>query len=130
VLYAASSARDTDFVAKLVDVHPDGRALNVSEGILRARYRRDLSAPELLEPGEPVELAIRLYPTAMVFKAGHRIRLDLTSSHFPRFSRNLNTGEPVATASRSVVARQTVLHSSRYPSHVLLPRSSAPTDAR
>lgn len=121
VLYAASSARDTDFVAKLVDVHPDGRALNVTEGILRARYRRDVSRPELLEPGEPDEFKIELYPTAIVFGVGHRIRVDLTSSHFPRFSRNLNTGEPVATGTRMEIARQTVLHSSSYPSRIVLP---------
>ena len=121
LLYAASSARDTDFVAKLVDVHPDGRAINVTEGILRARYRRDVARPELLEPGEPDQFRIQLYPTAIVFAAGHRIRVDITSSHFPRFNRNLNTGEPVATGTRMEIARQTVLHSSSYPSRIVLP---------
>ena len=121
VLYAASSARDTDFVAKLVDVHPDGTALNVTEGILRARYRRDVTRPEPLEPGEPDEFRIELYPTAMVFGAGHRLRVDITSSHFPRFSRNLNTGESVATGTRIEIARQTLLHASSYPSRLILP---------
>lgn len=130
VLYAASSAPDTDFVAKLVDVHPGGLALNVSEGIVRARYRRDTANPILLEPGEPDEFTIVLYPTAMVFLAGHRIRLDITSSHFPRFSRNLNTGDPIATGTRIVVARQTVLHASGYPSHLVLPVAPAPNEDR
>jgi uncharacterized protein len=121
VLYAASSARDTDFTVKLVDVYPDGRAMNISEGILRARYRNDDRNPELLEPGEPTELRIALYPTANVFRAGHRLRLDISSSSFPRFSRNLNTGEPIATGVRAQVARQTMLHSTAYPSRIVLP---------
>ena len=123
VLYAASSARDTDFVIRLSDVHPDGRAIFVTEGILRGRYRNshDGDSTELLEPGEAAEYRIRLYPTAITFLAGHRVRLDVTSSSFPRFSRNLNTGEDVGTGTRMEVARQTVLHSDRYPSHVVVP---------
>jgi putative CocE/NonD family hydrolase len=123
VLYAASSAKDTDFVVRLSDVHPNGKAIFVTEGILRARYRNgvDGDSTELLEPNEVAELPIRLYPTAMVFKRGHRLRLDVTSSSFPRFSRNLNTGEDVGTGTRMEIAQQTVLHTDRYPSHVLLP---------
>lgn len=121
VLYAASSARDTDFTAKLIDVFPDGRSMNLSEGILRARYRNGPTRLELLEPEEPTELRMELNPTSNVFLAGHRIRLDISSSNFPRFSRNLNTGEDVATGTRMEVARQTVLHSTEYPSRVLLP---------
>jgi uncharacterized protein len=123
VLYAASSARDTDWLVRLCDVHPDGRSIFVTEGILRARYRNsnEGDSTELLEPGEAAEYRIRCYPLANVFRAGHRLRLDVTSSSFPRFSRNLNNGEDVATSTRMQVARQTVLHTDRYPSHVLLP---------
>lgn len=121
VLYAASSARDTDFVVRLSDVHPDGRALVLSEGILRARYRHGFDRTELLEPNEVAEYRIRMYPTSNLFRRRHRIRLDVTSSSFPRFSRNLNTGGDVATGTRMEVARQTVLHTSAYPSHILLP---------
>jgi hypothetical protein len=121
VLYAASSARDTDFTARLCQVEPGGRSLNVSEGILRARYRKGFDRPEPLEPGEVVELRLRLYDTSRLFKHGHRLRLDVSSSNFPRFSRNLNTGEDVATGTRTAIARQTILHEGRYPSHLLLP---------
>jgi len=123
MLYAASSAKDTDFTVRLCDVHPDGRSIFVTEGILRARYRDsdDGDSTELLEPGEVAEYWIRCYPVAIVFKRGHRLRLDVTSSSFPRFSRNLNNGEDVGTSTRMVVAEQTVLHTDVYPSHVLLP---------
>jgi uncharacterized protein len=120
-LYAASSARDTDWVVRLTDVHPDGRSIFLAEGILRARYRLGLDRCEPLEPGEVAEYRIRCYPTSNLFRRGHRIRLDVTSSSFPRFSRNLNTGDDVATGVRAAVARQTVLHTAAYPSHVLLP---------
>ena len=121
VLYAASSALDTDFVVRLSDVQPDGRALFLCEGILRARYRNGLDRTELLEPGEVAEYRIRMYPTSNLFRRGHRLRIDVTSSSFPRFSRNLNTGEDVSTGTRMEIAHQTVLHTSTYPSHVLLP---------
>ena len=118
ILYAASSARDTDFTAKLVDVYPDGRALLLTEGIIRARYRQSLRVPELLERGEVAEYHLVLYPSGWVVRKGHRLRLDVSSSNFPRFSRNLNTGGPVATDTRRVTATQTVLHGAAYPSHV------------
>jgi putative CocE/NonD family hydrolase len=121
VLYASSSARDTDFTAKLVDVYPDGRAIHISEGILRARHRKSLRTVEFLQPGEPDEFRIQMAPTSNVFLKGHRLRLEISSSNFPRFDRNLNTGEDIATGTRWEVARQTVLHNSRYPSHVVLP---------
>jgi putative CocE/NonD family hydrolase len=95
--------------------------MNLSEGIIRARYRADDSKPELLERGEPQKYEIRMYPTSNVFEAGHRIRVDLSSSSFPRFSRNLNTGESVATGTRIEEAHQTILHASEYPSHIVLP---------
>ena len=123
VLYAASSAKDTDFIVRLCDVHPDGRSIFVTEGILRARYRNshEGDSTELLEPGEVAEYRIRCYPTANVFRKGHRLRVDVSSSSFPRFSRNLNNGEDIGTSTRMVVAEQTVLHTDVYPSHVLLP---------
>ncbi len=123
ILYAASSALDTDFIVRLCDVYPDGRSIFLTEGIIRARYRGSLEGEsiELLEPGEVAEFRIRCYPVANVFKRGHCIRLDVTSSSFPRFSRNLNTGEDVGTGTRMQVAHQTVLHTSTYPSRVVLP---------
>jgi putative CocE/NonD family hydrolase len=121
VLYAASSARCTDFTAKLVDVHPGGEAIHLAEGILRARYRNGYEKAELLVPGEVAEYRIELAPTSNVFLAGHRLRVEISSSNFPRFNRNLNTGEDVATGTRMEVAHQTVLHDARYPSHILLP---------
>ncbi len=123
VLYAASSAKDTDFIVRLCDVYPDGSSIFVTEGIIRARYRGSVEGEsvELLEPGEVAEYRIRLYPAANVFRRGHAIRVDVTSSSFPRFSRNLNTGEDVGTGTRMQVARQSVLHTTTYPSHVLLP---------
>jgi len=121
VLYAASDAPDTDFIAKLIDVFPDGRAINVAEGIVRARYRESLSAPKPLEPGRVYAFTIDLVGTSNVFRRGHRIRLDLTSSHFPQFDRNPNTGEPFGTSAKVRPANQTVYHSRQYPSHIELP---------
>ena len=123
VLYAASSAKDTDWIVRLSDVYPDGKAIFLAEGMLRARYRGSEAgeSTELLEPGEVAEYRIRCYPAANVFRRGHRVRLDVTSSSFPRFSRNLNTGEDVGTGTRMEVARQTVLHTDAYPSQVVLP---------
>ncbi len=121
VLYAASSAPDTDFTAKLVDVYPDGRAIHLSEGILRARHRHSLESVAFLEPGEVAEYRIQMAPTSNVFFAGHHLRLEISSSNFPRFDRNLNTGEDIFTSTRMETAHQTVLHDARYPSHVVLP---------
>lgn len=121
VLHASSSAVDTDFVAKLIDVYPDGRAINVAEGILPARYRNSLSRPEFLVPGEVYEMEIDMIGTANLFRQGHRIRVHVTSSHFPQFARNLNTGKPLGTSREMIVAEQTVYHSAERPSHVVLP---------
>jgi putative CocE/NonD family hydrolase len=121
VLYAATSARDTDFTAKLVDVFPDGRAIHLAEGIIRARYRKSFEYTELLEPNEVYKYEIELAPTSNVFLTGHRIRVEISSSNFPRFDRNLNTGESIARGTRMQIAHQTILHSSEYPSHILLP---------
>lgn len=119
-LWAASDAPDTDFVARLIDVHPDGFAQNLTDGIIRARYR-DGDTPEPLEPGRPYAFTIDLWATANVFKAGHRIRLDVASANFPRWDRNPNTGGPFAADTTLVAARQTILHDADHPSHVVLP---------
>ncbi len=121
VLYASSDAPDTDFVAKLVDVFPDGRAINVAEGILRARYRDSLSEPKPLEPGKVYELKIDLVGTSNVFLKGHRIRVDVTSSHFPQFDRNPNTGEAFGLSANRRVAKQTIYHAGAQASHIVLP---------
>lgn len=121
VLFAASSAVDTDFTAKLVDVSPTGQAIHLSEGIIRARHRGGMDHVEFLEPGEPTEFRIELASTSNVFLSGHRIRVEVSSSNFPRFDRNLNTGAPIGTGTKMVLAHQTVLHTDVYPSHILLP---------
>ena len=121
-LWAASSAPDTDFVGRLCDVHPDGRSINLTEGVLRARFREDLwGSPRLLEPGRVYELTLDLDVTSNVFRAGHRIRLQVTSSNFPLWDRNLNTGGDPAMDTTWQVAHQTIHHSHRHPSRVRLP---------
>jgi len=122
-LWAISSAPDTDFVARLVDVHPNGFAQNLTDGIIRARYRNfsQGEAPTLIEPGKPYEYEIDLWATSNVFKVGHSIRLDITSSNFPRWDRNLNTGAPFGTDDTPVIAQQTILHDREHPSYVMLP---------
>ncbi|MGH2497518.1 MAG: CocE/NonD family hydrolase [Ktedonobacteraceae bacterium] len=123
-LWAISSASDTDFVARLVDVHPDGYAQNLTDGIIRARYRnfqRGESLPSLIEPGKAYEYEIDLWATSNVFKAGHRIRLDVTSSNFPRWDRNPNTGHDFGVDTETAVARQTILHDPEHASYVVLP---------
>lgn len=122
-LFAASSARDTDFTGKLVDVYPDGRAFILTEGILRARYRTSFTDPELLESDVIYELRLNLWATANVFLPGHRIRLEVSSSNFPRFDRNSNTGGEIASESaadyRTAVNR--IYHDAAHPSHLILP---------
>jgi uncharacterized protein len=113
VLYVSTTAPGTDFTGKLVDVWPDGSAYNVSDGIVRRPF--DQGA------GEVAELTLDLWPTSTVFLRGHRIRLEVSSSNYPRFDRNPNTGRPIATESRPIAATQTVHHSARYPSRLILP---------
>jgi putative CocE/NonD family hydrolase len=122
-LFAASSAPDTDFTVKLCDVSPEGRSVNLQEGIVRARYRDSLTNPTLLQPDQVYEYRIELGPTANVFRAGHRIRIQVSSSDFPQWDRNLNTGGPLGEegAARARVATQLVLHDQRHPSRVTLP---------
>jgi len=122
-LFVASSARDTDFTGKLVDVHPDGRALILTEGILRARYRSSFTEPELLEPDTIYQLRLDLWATANVFLPGHRIRLEVSSSNFPRFDRNTNTGGEIASEAGSDYrpAINRIFHDVTHPSRLILP---------
>lgn len=121
VLHASSDCTDTDFIAKLIDVSPDGRAIPVAEGIVRARYRESLSRPRLLEPGKVYPFEINLVGTSNAFLRGHRIRVDLTSSHFPQFDRNPNTGDPFGSSAKTKVATQSIYHDAARASHILLP---------
>jgi putative CocE/NonD family hydrolase len=121
VLYASTSAPDTDFTAKLVDVFPNGEARNLTDGILRVRYRHGLDKTELAAPGEVYPLTIDAGVTSNMFLAGHSIRIEISSSNFPRFDRNPNTGRPFAEETVLKKADQTVVHNAAYPSHVLLP---------
>ena len=121
VLYVSSSARDTDFTAKLVDVYPDGRAFNLQEGILRVRYREGFDKRVWMEDGEVYEVRIDVQAVGNYFGPGHRMRLEVSSSNFPRFDRNLNTGGNNYDETEWVVAENVVHHSERYPSHVILP---------
>ena len=126
-LWVSSSAPDTDFTAKLVDVYPPsddfphGFAMNVADGIVRARYRNSLEQAEFMEPGNVYEVEIDLAATSNLFQAGHRIRLDISSSNFPRFDVNPNTGERVNFHTHQEVARNRIYHDPEHPSHVVLP---------
>ena len=120
-LFAASSAVDTDFTAKLVDVRPDGYAHNLQDGIVRARYRTSASQPSPITPGRVHDYTIDLWATSHVVRAGHRLRVEISSSNFPRFDRNPNTGAPIGQDARLETARQEVHHSAAYPSYILLP---------
>jgi len=126
-LWASSSALDTDFTAKLIDVHPPspdfpaGIDMLLVDGIIRARFRDSLEKQVLMKPTQLYEFTIQIYPTSNVFKVGHRIRLDISSSNFPRFDANPNTGEPLNANRRLITATNTVYFDSAHPSHVLLP---------
>lgn len=120
-IWIASTAQDTDFTAKLLDVHPDGTARLLTDGLQRARYRNSDKNPSFLVPGEPTELTIDMGVTANVFKVGHRIRVEISSSNFPRYDRNPNTGGTFGEDTELRTAQQTVLHDAARPSHLLLP---------
>jgi putative CocE/NonD family hydrolase len=120
-LFAKSSVADTDFTAKLVDVAPDGFAHNLTEGIVRARYRNSQETPELMNPGEVYQFKIDLWSTSNIFRKGHRIRLEISSSNFPRFDRNLNGVEEANGEAKPAVAVNAVLHESQHPSALVLP---------
>ena len=132
-LWASSDALDTDFTAKLVDVYPpnadfpSGVDLNIADSIVRARYHDGFGKAELLKPGQPYEFTIEMYPTSLVFKRGHRIRLDISSSNFPRFDINPNTGEPLNNNRRSQVADNTIYLDAKHPSQIVLPVVPAET---
>jgi hypothetical protein len=121
VLYAMSSAVDTDWVVRLSDVYPDGRSILIVDGILRARYRDSMTEPSLIAPDRVYRYDIDLWATSNVFKAGHRLRVSVTSSNFPRWDRNLNTAESPETGTRPETAVNTVFFDPPRPSHLLLP---------
>ena len=121
VLHASSDAVDTDFVARLVDVYPDGTTYNMAEGMLRARYRESLSRPSPLQPGQVYRFEIDLVGTSVAFLKGHRMRVHVTSSHFPQFDCNPNTGAKFGATKEVRAARQIVYHDPERPSHILLP---------
>jgi putative CocE/NonD family hydrolase len=126
-LWVSSLAVDTDFTAKLIDVYPPsvdfpgGFDLNIGDAIKRARFRDSLAEEKLMEPGEIYKVTIPLYPTSNVFKRGHRIRVDISSSNFPRFDVNPNTGEPLNNHRRMETATNTIYHSEKYASRIILP---------
>jgi putative CocE/NonD family hydrolase len=120
-LYASTSAVDTSFTATLSDVYPDGKAVQLCEGIRGVRFRKSLEHPTPVEPNKIYEYSISLWETSNVFKAGHKIRLEISSSNFPRYARNQNNGEPFGQSSKIVIAHQTVLHNAQYPSQLILP---------
>jgi putative CocE/NonD family hydrolase len=126
-LWVSSTAVDTDFTAKLLDVYPpsedfpDGYHLNLTDSIIRARYRNGFEREELMEPGQVCEVRMVLQPTSNLFAPGHRMRIDIASSSFPKFDVNPNTGEPLGRHTRTVKAANTVYLDSGQPSHVVLP---------
>jgi putative CocE/NonD family hydrolase len=120
-LYASTTATDTDFTAKLIDVWPNGFAERLSDGIVRARFRDGMERENLIHPGTVYEYKIDAWNTCQMFKTGHSIRLEISSSAFPKYSRNLNTGEPLGRTTNMVAARQTIYHDAQHPSVVTLP---------
>ncbi|MQG37389.1 MAG: CocE/NonD family hydrolase [SAR202 cluster bacterium] len=120
-IWASSDAKDTDFTATLTDLEPDGKAIALCEGIVRARFRNGTENPEMMVPGEIYQFEIDMWNTSNNFNKGHRIRIEISSSNFPRYNRNLNSGNPIASDSNINIANQTVYHGSKYPSYVNLP---------
>lgn len=120
-LSAATTVRDTDFAAILMDVLPDGRAYNIADGILRARFRKSVFAPEMLSPGQVYELTVHLGETSYLFRRGHRLRLTVSSSNFPAYDRNMNTGNPIGEDAQGTPAMQTVFHETGNASYLELP---------
>jgi putative CocE/NonD family hydrolase len=120
-LHASSSATDTDFMAKLIDVWPNGFAQRLTDGMVRARFRDGMDRPSLIEPGQIYLFDIDLWNTCQTFKKGHRIRLEVSSSAFPKYDRNPNTGEPLGMTANTQVAEQTIYHDGDHPSHIVLP---------
>jgi putative CocE/NonD family hydrolase len=121
VFFASSSAVDTDFTGKLIDVHPNGFCQRLCDSAIRARYREGPEKSILMEPGTAYEFELDMWNTSQVFKKGHRIRLEVSSSSFPKYERNLNTGEDIGTGTRMIVAENTIWHDAKHPSRLILP---------
>jgi len=120
-LYASTDAKDTDFMVKLLDVWPSGYVQRLTDGMVRARFREGMDSPKLVNPGEIYPFQVDCWNTAHVFKKGHKIRIEVASSAFPKYDRNLNTGDELGVTTEMMVANQTIFHSKDYPSSVLLP---------
>lgn len=120
-LFAGTSVKDTDFMAKLVDVYPDGSSYSMAEGYIRTRYRNSVIHPELINPGEVNEYSIDMEGTSVLFRRGHRIRIDITSSNFPEIDRNMNTGNSFGQDAEGMPAIQTIYHEASYSSYIDLP---------
>jgi putative CocE/NonD family hydrolase len=120
-LFASTSRRDTDFWAQLTDVYPNGFSMHLTEGIIRGRYRKSLENAQLLRPGEVNEFPIDLWIISNAFQRGHRIRLDISSSSFPKYDRNPNTGNAFGQDSELLIAEQRIFHDLKHPSSVTLP---------
>jgi putative CocE/NonD family hydrolase len=120
-LFASTSAKDTDFTATLVDVYPDGHTQLIQDGIVRMRYLNSDTREELLVPGQIYTITIDMWATSNVFKKGHRIQVEVSSSNFDKFDRNLNTGETFGRSTAMISVKQTIYHSKAYPSHITLP---------
>jgi hypothetical protein len=125
-LFVSSDCPDTDFTVKLTDVYPDGRSMLVTDGILRARFRKSFRREDFLKPGEVYELAVDLWSTSLIFAKGHRIRVAVSSSNSPRFEPNPNTGKPLRADNETRIATNTLYLSERYPSHIVLPIYAGP----
>jgi putative CocE/NonD family hydrolase len=120
-LWAASSAPDTDFTAKLAVVKPDGQVINLNNGILRTTFSESLSEPHPVTPGQAHEYRIAIWPTSYLFSTGDRVRAEISSSDYPQFAPNPNTGEPFGQTADGKPATQTILHDAAHPSYVVLP---------
>jgi putative CocE/NonD family hydrolase len=120
-LYVSSDAKDTDFTIKFIDVHPDGAAYNLDENIMRARYREGFDQEVFMENGQVYPITFSPVHTSNYFKPGHSLRIEISSSNFPRFDRNLNTGGPNYNESKPVIANNKIHHSSVYPSKITIP---------
>jgi putative CocE/NonD family hydrolase len=121
VLYASSSAKDTDWFMNLLEVDDDNKVFSLVQGKIRARYRKSMKNPEFLKPGEVYEYTLDLWQTGITIPAGSRLRIEVASASFPLWSRNLNTGGHNETETKYVTADQTILHDAKHPSHILLP---------
>jgi uncharacterized protein len=120
-LYAASTGEDTDFTGKIVDLHPNGYAQILKDGVIRARYRNSFKKQELLEPSKVYEYTIDLWSTSHVFQEGHRVQVEISSSNFPKYDRNPNTGHKFGEDAELQKATQVVHHDNEFASHIILP---------